>query len=182
MRPCSCADLGVTALAESDVRSPTSGPPRQASSFIFSVEVRRCTLQQRGIKALEGVHIDHRIRIAGDNARSDRHRSARGADVKVCRLRTEGVLTQAGGVGYFDQEASSWARRPDIAVLLAEPTATSSGRHLDRFGLPVELELDVATVAGAVNEHSESTVLVVTPNEAVEKSLRGRGMHFSGVP
>ncbi len=83
--------------------------------------------------------------------------------MKVGRLGAEHIFADTGLIGDFNREAARWASGPDTTMLLAEGAAALSGRDLARLGLPIEFEVDVATVAGTVNEHDGPLELIMYP-------------------
>ncbi len=69
--------------ADAGLADPVPLPARKTRLHVLAFEVGRAALEARGVDALEGVHVDHRIEMVVDLARDERYAAALCADVEL---------------------------------------------------------------------------------------------------
>ena len=160
---CCSEGLGV-GWNERDTTDPVALAPGQAIALAFAVERHLCPLQERGIDVLECIDADDRVDVAVNCAGDDWHDAAVGADMKLGGLRPEGICRDVLGILDADRERARRTGSPHATMLDAERARAGPGRDFLRLGLPVQLEGDVAAMAGARNQHGGSPLVLPTPN------------------
>lgn len=108
------------------------------------------------------------VNCAGDH----RNDAAGRADMELGGLRPEGIPRRALGILDADRQGTCGAGRPHAAMFSAERARAGPGSDLFRLGLPVQLERDVAAVAGSRNEHGGSPVGLPKFNYCLGRDIR----------
>ena len=138
----------------------------------FAVERHSGPLQQRRIDVFECIDTDGRVDLAINCAGDDWHDAAVGADVKLGGLRPEDICRDALGILDSDCQRARRTGSPHAPMLDTERARAGPGRDFLRLRLPVQLEGDVAAMAGARNQHGGSPLVLPTLDVEVTGAQR----------
>ena len=140
-------------LRENDAWDPVASTTGKPCLLIFGGEGCRRFPQERWCDVLEGIDANDRVQVAADLAGDNRNDAACRADMKLGRPGAEAVPRHGRRCPNRYGECTSWARRPNTAMLRAEGARAGARRDLFGIGLPVELERNVSAVAASRDEH-----------------------------
>src|SRR5258706_230871 len=139
------------ALSIPNPRDPIAFPSCEASLFVLSVEVRRCTPKQRWLDAFKRVDADDGIDLIVDLARDHGHDATARTDMKLGGASSERVLRHERRFSSLHRQRAVRIGSPDTSVLGAEGTCAGACGNFKRVRFPRESERDIPAVTASLD-------------------------------